>query len=153
MRQGAVNFLLWRGTDVSVDTIEAPEGSDPADASSESIYYSLNSLNARPSASESEVQQFRRVFPFFLSGFLKVQSGKLRVYLTYYSDRNTIAVDLPIVEDLAESVKIASASILGELASLLRSGIPDHVANHEVEADPYCSRAFDMLTWFLGSTK
>lgn len=139
--------------DPSADAIEAPEGSDLADAAGESLYYSLKSLSIEPSVSDSEAQRFRRVFPFYLSGFLKVGSGKLRAYLTYYADRTTIAVDLPIAEDGAESVRTASASILGELASLLRSGIPDHVASHEVEADPYCDRAFDMFTWFLGSAE
>lgn len=98
---------------------------------------------------DSGVRQFQRMFPFFLPGFSKVHSGKLRACLTCCADRTTIAVGLPIAEDDAASVKTASASILGELAALLRSGIPAHVADHEVAADPYCSRAFDLFEWFL----
>ncbi|WP_409181748.1 hypothetical protein F9C11_35560 [Amycolatopsis sp. VS8301801F10] len=147
---GLDNALAALANDPSITDFEARGVGSPDDPASTSLFLSLASLNIDPAASVHDVQKFRQVFPIFLSGFMKTGNGKLRAYLTYYESGDTIAVDLPLAEDDAASVSTASASILGEVAALLRSGIPEHVADHEVEADPYCNRAFDLFAWFLG---
>lgn len=120
-------------------------------AAPESVFFTLAALRTTPGISETETEHFRRVFPFTTSGFRKTRSGTLRVYLRYHADRTTIAVDLPIAGDGADLARTSGASLMAELAPLLRSGIPPHITEHEVPADRCCGRAFDLAPWFTGS--
>ncbi|WP_146134796.1 hypothetical protein [Actinopolyspora mortivallis] len=81
-------------------------------------------------------------------GFSCFAREKFRVYLTTNHPDRTIGIDLPLTFSDEKIRLTPSASLHGELNALLRTGKLDNIQQYEIASDQFCSRLYDLRSWF-----